>query len=107
MHFSPIYSSILKEELLLTDMQWGIPTLIASVAAHKYYPLYRNLTFQFKVYIQMSGMTVGSVIEADQRFRAYEKHTRRMRRVKRDQEAWKRYQDDYQEDLERSQKTTD
>ena len=35
-------------------------------------PIYRSLTIQFKVYIQFSAMTVGGMIEADRRLRAFE-----------------------------------
>lgn len=43
----------------------------------------------------MSGMTVGSVLEADRRLRAYEVQARRMRKIKRDAEVWRRYEEDY------------
>lgn len=40
-------------------------------------------------------MTVGSILEADRRIRDYEKHARRWRKLKRDQEVWKRYEEGY------------
>lgn len=43
----------------------------------------------------MSGMTIGSIIEADRRLRDYEKHARRMRRLRKDQLTWKAYEEDY------------
>lgn len=43
----------------------------------------------------MSGMTIGSVREADKRLRAYEVQARRMRKVRRDAEVWRRYEEDY------------
>lgn len=46
----------------------------------------------------MSGMTVGSMIEADRRIRDFESRARRMRRFKRDQEVWKRYEKDFEDD---------
>ncbi|KAL1895232.1 hypothetical protein Sste5346_005377 [Sporothrix stenoceras] len=48
-------------------------------------PLYRGLTIQFKVYIQMSGMVLGSMLEADSRLRLYEANMRQQRRIARHQ----------------------
>jgi len=53
------------------------------------------LTFQFKVYIQMSGMTLGSIIGAEKRVKDYEVRMRRYRKVRRDAEVWRRYEEDY------------
>lgn len=83
----------------LTRAQWGIPFLLGGIIAYGVYPMYRNLTFQFKVYIQMSGMTVGSMIEADKRMRDYEATSRRVRKLKRDQETWKAYEAEYEKRL--------
>jgi len=44
----------------------------------------------------MSGMTIGSMIEADQRLREHEKIVRRERRITRDAEVWRRYEADYE-----------
>ena len=44
----------------------------------------------------MSGMTIGSMIEADRRLRDYEVRARRMRKFKRDQAAWKAYEEDFE-----------
>jgi hypothetical protein len=35
-------------------------------------PVYRNLTPQFKLFILLSGMTLGGMLEADRRIRGYE-----------------------------------
>lgn len=43
----------------------------------------------------MSGMTIGSMIEADRRLRDYETRARRMRKLRRDQAVWRAYEDDY------------
>ena len=60
-------------------------------------PVYRGLTFQFKVYIQMSAMTVGSCIEADRRFRGTQElqrraRLRRQKAMQRDAEVWREYE---------------
>lgn len=76
---------------------------MAAVAAYSFLPAYRNLTFQFKMYLQLSGMTVGSCIEGERRLREFEDRARRIRKIKRDQEAWRRFEEDY-EDAVASQK---
>jgi hypothetical protein len=45
----------------------------------------------------MSGMTVGSMIEADNRLRAYEASMRRSKRIARDAEIWRRFENDFEE----------
>jgi len=45
----------------------------------------------------MSGMTTGSMIEADRRLRAHEVMVRRQRVVARDAQVWKRYESDFLE----------
>ncbi|KAJ4303070.1 hypothetical protein N0V90_001961 [Kalmusia sp. IMI 367209] len=47
-------------------------------------------------YIQMSGMILGSMIEADKRMIAYEHHVRHQKRLRRDMEVWRRYEDDFE-----------
>lgn len=39
----------------------------------------------------MSGMAIGSMIEADNRLRAHELEVRKYKRVMRDAEVWRRY----------------
>ena len=46
-------------------------------------PIYRGLTIQFKVFLQMSGMTMGGMIEADRRLRAYEWKMHAIRKAER------------------------
>jgi hypothetical protein len=45
----------------------------------------------------MSGMTIGSMIEADRRLRAFEVSMRRRKRIERDAEAWRRFENDFEE----------
>ena len=42
----------------------------------------------------MSGMTFGSVIEADRRLRLHGAAVRRQKIINRDAEVWRRYEDD-------------
>lgn len=44
----------------------------------------------------MSGMILGSMIEADKRMIAYEHHVRHQKRVQRDMEVWRRYEEDFE-----------
>jgi hypothetical protein len=47
-------------------------------------------------YIQMSGMILGSMIEADKRMIAYEHRIRHQKRLARDMEVWRRYEEDFE-----------
>lgn len=80
---------------------------MAAAVAYRFSPIYRGLTFQFKVqvhehlskdrdanvsrFLQMSGMTIGSMIEADRRLRTHELAMRNRKRMKRDAEVWRLY----------------
>ncbi|KAF2158171.1 hypothetical protein K461DRAFT_318152 [Myriangium duriaei CBS 260.36] len=75
--------------------RWGIYGMVLAGLGYAFSPIYRGLTFQFKVFIQMCPMTLGSMIEADQRLRAHEMFVRRDKQLKRDAEVWRRYQDEY------------
>lgn len=44
----------------------------------------------------MSGMTLGSIIEADKRLIAHGKLMRLRKKELRDAEVWRRYEEDYQ-----------
>jgi len=77
--------------------KWGIYSGILAGAGYYFSPVYRNLTFQFKVYLQMSGMTIGGCIEAERRVREYERRAMRMRKIKKDAEVWRMYEQDYAE----------
>jgi len=51
-------------------------------------------------YIQMSGMVLGSMIEADHSLREYEKTVRMRRRLVRDQAMWRDFEERYGKDEE-------
>ena len=44
----------------------------------------------------MSGMTFGSIIEADRRLRMHGAWQRQQKKVLRDAEVWRRYEEDYE-----------
>ncbi|KAK5166123.1 uncharacterized protein LTR77_008384 [Saxophila tyrrhenica] len=95
--------------------KWGLFSAAAAAVAYNFSPIYRGLTFQFKVYVsllpnhlfgpllnahcytrflQMSGMCIGSMIEADKRLRAHELLMRQRKRIARDAEVWRRYEEE-------------
>lgn len=43
----------------------------------------------------MSGMTFGSIVEADKRLRMHGAWQRQQKKVLRDAEVWRRYEEDY------------
>ncbi|UZP44492.1 hypothetical protein NXS19_012304 [Fusarium pseudograminearum] len=76
-------------------VKWGIGAAILGAAGYIWSPLYRSMTVQFKVYLQMCGMVPGAMIEADSRLRAYEQRVRMQRRLMGDKAKWERYEEEY------------
>ncbi|KAF2788118.1 hypothetical protein K505DRAFT_329167 [Melanomma pulvis-pyrius CBS 109.77] len=76
--------------------KWGAFAVVAGAAAYAFSPLYRSFTIQFKFYIQMSGMILGGMLGADQRIIAYEHRIRHQKRIARDMEVWRRYEEEYE-----------
>ncbi|MCJ1457896.1 hypothetical protein MMC28_008265 [Mycoblastus sanguinarius] len=72
--------------------KWGLIAGGLGVAGYFLSPIYRGLTIQFKVYIQLSGMTFGGMIEADRRLRAFEFLARRERKRKNDEAVWRKWE---------------
>ncbi|KAI2466081.1 hypothetical protein F4781DRAFT_407132 [Annulohypoxylon bovei var. microspora] len=73
-------------------VKWGAASAVLGGFGYVFSPLYRGLTVQFKVYLQMSGMIVGSMIEADYRMRQYEQRVRMQRRIKQNRALWEDYE---------------
>ncbi|KAL2887790.1 hypothetical protein HOO65_040127 [Ceratocystis lukuohia] len=71
-------------------LKWGLGAGILAAVGMKMSPVYRGLTLQFKVYIQMSAMVLGGMIEADARLRMYEARMRQMRRQEAEAQKWNR-----------------
>ncbi|MCJ1439138.1 hypothetical protein MMC27_008529 [Xylographa pallens] len=72
--------------------KYGLPLALLALVGLSISPVYRALTVQFKLFIQMSGMTLGGMVEADRRLRAYEGAVRQRKRVERDEAVWRRYE---------------
>ncbi|CAK7263160.1 hypothetical protein SEPCBS57363_000426 [Sporothrix epigloea] len=66
-------------------IKYGVASALLGGIGHAMSPIYRGLTIQFKVYLQMSGMVLGGMIEADNRLRQYEAAVRQQRRIARHQ----------------------
>ncbi|KAL2139111.1 hypothetical protein VTI28DRAFT_5742 [Corynascus sepedonium] len=79
-------------------VKWGIGSALLGAIGYAVSPVYRGLTIQFKVYLQMSGMVLGSMIEADSRLRAYEARMRVQRRLQREQAYWEKFEREYGKD---------
>ncbi|KAH8908871.1 hypothetical protein BR93DRAFT_976970 [Coniochaeta sp. PMI_546] len=81
-------------------IKWGAVTAALGGVGYALSPLYRGLTIQFKVYIQMSGMVFGGMIEADHRLREYEARVRMQKRIQRDRAMWQKFEEQYGKDDE-------
>ncbi|KAH8821556.1 hypothetical protein F5884DRAFT_93078 [Xylogone sp. PMI_703] len=80
---------------LIGATRWAVYGAIVSGAGYAMSPIYRGLTIQFKVFIQMSFMVLGGSLEADRRVRAYEARLRVEKRLKQDRAAWERYEQEF------------
>ncbi|EAA32149.1 hypothetical protein GE21DRAFT_7726 [Neurospora crassa] len=78
--------------------KWGVASAMLGGLGYAVSPMYRGFTIQFKVYIQMSGMVLGGMLEADHRIREYEKTMRMRRRIAADQAMWKQFEETYGKD---------
>ncbi|PMD28412.1 hypothetical protein NA56DRAFT_640062 [Hyaloscypha hepaticicola] len=78
-------------------VKWGVGTAILGAAGYAMSPIYRGLTIQFKVFLQMSGMIMGSCLEADHRIRQYEAKLRMEKRMIRDRAVWEQYEQEFEQ----------
>lgn len=62
------------------------------------YQVFINVVYR---YIQISGMMLGAMLEADSRLRAYEFHMRREKKRLADEAVWRRWEGLVEEKLER------
>ncbi|PHH64996.1 hypothetical protein CDD81_3633 [Ophiocordyceps australis] len=79
---------------VLGAAKWGVGAAILGAFGYALSPIYRATTVQFKVYIQMSGMLLGSMIEADWRLRQFEQQVRLQKRGLRDRARWEQYEEE-------------
>ncbi|QUC19478.1 uncharacterized protein UV8b_03719 [Ustilaginoidea virens] len=80
---------------LVGAAKWGAGTAVLGAIGYACSPIYRGTTVQFKVYLQMSGMVLGGMIEADWRLRQYECQMRMQRRWMRERAKWERFEEEF------------
>ncbi|KAH7321787.1 hypothetical protein BKA65DRAFT_513022 [Rhexocercosporidium sp. MPI-PUGE-AT-0058] len=78
--------------------KWGFFAAILGGAGYTISPIYRGLTIQFKVFLQMSGMILGACLEADHRVREYEAKVRMQKRLLRDRAVWESYEKEFEDE---------
>jgi len=70
-------------------LRFGSISILSHFALNSLHPVYRGLTIQFKVFIQLSAMTLGGCIFAEKRVSEYNDMVRRRNRaLERSQRAW-------------------
>jgi len=77
--------------------RWGLGAAVLGGLGYTMSPIYRGLTFQFKVFLQMSGMIMGACLEADHRVREFEAKVRMEKRILRDRAVWEKYEQEYEQ----------
>jgi len=87
-------------------LRFGSLSILTHIILNPINPIYRGLTIQFKVFIQLSAMTLGGCIFAEKRVTDYNDMIRRRNRaLERSQRAWSEEQEIRarieREDLER------
>ncbi|PHH80352.1 hypothetical protein CDD83_3767 [Cordyceps sp. RAO-2017] len=80
---------------LVGAAKWGAGTAVLGAIGFVCSPVYRATTIQFKVYIQMSGMLLGGMIEADRSLRQYEYQMKMQRRWHQEKAKWERYEEEF------------
>jgi hypothetical protein len=64
-------------------------SIVAHILLQRVHPIYRGLTVQFKIFIQLSAATLGGCIFAEKRVSEYNDMVRRRQRaLDRSQRAW-------------------
>ncbi|KAL3427018.1 imidazoleglycerol-phosphate dehydratase [Phlyctema vagabunda] len=77
--------------------KWGFYSAALGGVGYAISPIYRGLTIQFKVFLQMSGMVMGAMLEADHRLREYEAKVRMHKRMVRDRAVWESYEKEFEQ----------
>ncbi|RMD42816.1 hypothetical protein DV735_g2303, partial [Chaetothyriales sp. CBS 134920] len=61
--------------------RFGAISILTHLALHRTHPIYRGLTLQFKVFLQLSAMMLGGYVFADKRVTEYNDAVRAKRRA--------------------------
>jgi len=79
---------------LFSTIQFGSISLLTHLLLNPVHPVYRGLTLQFKVFIQISAMTLGGCIYAEKHVAQYNDMVRqRNRALERSRRAWSEEQE--------------
>ncbi|KEF61678.1 uncharacterized protein A1O9_03246 [Exophiala aquamarina CBS 119918] len=82
-------SSIASQGFASGVLRFGTISFLAHLLLNARHPVYRNLTIQFKVFIQISSMTLGGCIFAEKRVSEFNDSVRRRNRaLERSRQAW-------------------
>ncbi|EFX05967.1 imidazoleglycerol-phosphate dehydratase [Grosmannia clavigera kw1407] len=79
-------------------VKYGAAMGVLAGFGHALSPIYRGLTIQFKVYLQMSGMVLGAMLEAEHRMRLFEARMRLQRRMQRQQARLRALEEELDDD---------
>lgn len=87
-------SSLAAEGFSSGVLRFGTISLLTHFLLNRTNPIYRGLTVQFKVYIQISAMMLGGCIFAEKRINEYNESVRRRNRaLQRSSRAWSEEQE--------------
>ncbi|KAF1813532.1 hypothetical protein P152DRAFT_434735 [Eremomyces bilateralis CBS 781.70] len=76
--------------------KWGVGAAMLGGAAYFYSPIYRGLTIQFKIYLQMSAMTLGGILKGESYMHDHKIRMRHYRRLQSDSRKWRENEADYE-----------
>lgn len=87
-------NSIAARGFAVGAARFGCISLVAHILLSRVHPIYRGLTVQFKVFIQLSALTLGGCIFAEKRVSEYNDLIRRRNRaLDRSARAWSEEQE--------------
>ncbi|MCJ1341111.1 hypothetical protein MMC09_006407 [Bachmanniomyces sp. S44760] len=90
-------SSAATNGALVGGSKYGLATLLLGAAGYAMSPIYRGLTIQFKVFIQLSGMTLGAMLGGERAVRELEIRSRVERKMERDRKVWEGWERELEE----------
>jgi len=87
-------TSIAAQGFAVGALRFGSISLLTHLVLTPFHPVYRGLTVQFKVFIQISAMTLGGCIFAEKRVSEYNDMARRRNRaLERSRRLWSEEQE--------------
>jgi hypothetical protein len=87
-------SQIAAKGFAIGALRFGSISILSHILLQATHPVYRRVTIQFKVFIQIAALTLGGVIFAEREVSDYNDMLRRRRRAfDRSQKAWSETQE--------------